>query len=154
MSKRRKIWLRWDTCDIAREQAKYLMEENPGELSDDEAFSMACRDQDLYEIEWDSLCDALTEQMTRINPHDRPWTGAVRNFGWLHQSGEARPFRADDGKTLLQNVLPHTECTFRIDFDFRKHLITINNAHHDAPMGGEMYYLKPMTRKQYEEWCY
>lgn len=40
MNKRVKVWLRWDTCDIAREQAKYLMDESDGELSEDEALSI------------------------------------------------------------------------------------------------------------------
>lgn len=149
---RRKVWLGWNTYEIARDQAKYLMDESDGELSEEEALSIVWRDSMLFDDEWECMCDALTEQMARINPHNRPWTGAVRNFGWRHVSGEARPFYAKDGSAFLQSVLPKTDCTFRIDFDFRKHLITINNAHHDAPMGGEMYYLKPMTQKQDNEW--
>ena len=140
-----KTYLVWDTCDIAEEQIKHLVEDEG--MSEHDAREDAYSDTDLYTWAWEDLCDCLTDQMKRINPRDRKWKGEVNNFGWRRQSGAAS-FDAKDGETLLQKVLPKTDCTFRIDFDFRQHLITINNAHHDAPMGGEMYYLRPMTQKE------
>ena len=136
------LYLVWDTCSIAQGQAEYLMEqakEEGRELSDDEAFQDACGDQDLYDIEWRDLCDNLTKLMNRINPDGYEWHCAVKNFGWRHQDGY-KDFRAEDGKKLLQEVLPKTDCTFKI-FDNGDH-IAINNAHHDAPCGGEMYFIE------------
>ena len=133
-------YLTWDTCDIAQGQAAYLQEENP-ELSEDEAFQQACGDSNLYDMEWESLCDCLTELMERINPDGLEWRADVRNAGWQKRSGH-KIFSANDGNKLLQEILPKTECTFKI-YDRQDH-IAIENAHHDSPMGGEMYYIRPI----------
>jgi hypothetical protein len=131
--------LSWDTCDIAQNQAQFLIEQAQDEgltLTEDQAFNDACEDQDLYDFEWRDLCENLTDIMNRINPEGCDWLCKVANFGWMHRNGH-KTFRANDGKKLLQEVLPETDCTFKI-FDHGDH-ITINNAHHDAPTGGEIY---------------
>lgn len=133
-------YLSWDTCDIAQGQAEFLREENP-ELSEDEAFAQACGDSEVYDMEWESLCDCLTELMNRINPDGSEWRVDVRDFGWQKQNGH-KVFSADDGQNFLWAILPRTECTFKI-YDRQDH-IAIDNAHHDSPMGGEWYYIRPV----------
>lgn len=96
----------------------------------------ACRDQDLYDITWQDLCENLTSLMNRINPDHCEWHCTVRNFGWRRLNGY-KDFKAEDGSALLQAVLPNTECTFKI-FDNGDH-IGLANSHHDAPTGGELY---------------
>jgi hypothetical protein len=89
-----------------------------------------------YELEWDYIIDHLTELMNEKNP-DGYWYAKVSNFGWRHLDGNTDFFNVDNGTELLRKVLPDTDCSFTIydeDYGFR-----INNAHHDAPMGGEIY---------------
>jgi hypothetical protein len=100
----------WDTCDIAQAQADYLKEDHP-ELSDDERFRMACEDPNLYESEWACLCDYLTELMGR-NQHGG-WRAKISNFGWRSLNGK-KLFHAANGKELLREVLPQTDCTFKV----------------------------------------
>lgn len=66
------------------------------------------------------------------------------NFGWLHQDGE-KTVRASDGADLLRAILPNTDCTWEVyhyiePFTGKKGL-ALQNWHHDAPMGGEWYYI-------------
>ena len=130
--------LRWDTCQIAQDQAKHLVEE--GEYEDeDKAFQDACADSDLYEMEWEYLCECLTEWMKEINP-DGSWDAEVTGFGWRRLSGR-KALEAGDGRTLLLEILPRTECTFTIHH--RGDHIALENAHHDAPTGGEWYHIRP-----------
>lgn len=137
--------LRWSTYEVIEDQVKFLTQTEG--LSEDKARESAYADEDIITWAWEDLCDCLTGLMKRINKHDRTWGAEVSGFGWRGQSGVAT-FRAEDGEALLQKVLPDTDCTFTMYFDFRKHLITINNAHHDKPMGGEMYYIRPLTLKE------
>jgi hypothetical protein len=129
----------WDTCDIAQAQAEYLKETGEHEgKTDGELFQMACADPDLYEWEWQSLCDSLTHLMNR-NPHGG-WKAEVRNFGWRSLNGH-KVFRATTGNALLRQVLPQCECTFKV-FRYGRGL-AIQNAHHDSPVGNEWYYISP-----------
>lgn len=139
------ITLRWSIYEIVKDEADYLMEEHG--LDEDEAFEQAGADDDLIRDEWESLCEALTDLMKRINPHGRRWIAEVQNFGWRSQDGHA-VFDVQTGEELLQKALPETDCTFTIYFDFRRRLISIDNAHHDKPMGGEWYYFRPATLRE------
>jgi hypothetical protein len=130
--------LTWDTLDVIESQVELLREEHP-DRDDDALFQMAAEDGDLLDFEWDDLCDALTEAMGEINP-DGLWYAAVSNFGWRHLSG-TKTFRACTGRELLRCVLPQTECSFKIYRD--GDLLQIDNAHHDAPTGGEWYSIVP-----------
>jgi len=135
----------WDTCEIAREQAKFLVEQAKEEgktLDEEQAFELATNDYDLYQFEWDCLCDELTEIMSRINPDGR-WYCEVSNFGWRHLDGHCR-FKAESGRVFLQAVLPKTDCTFKL-YDRGSHIV-VDNAHHDAPCGGETYTIEPDKR--------
>lgn len=133
----------WDTLAITESQAEYLLElaeiENRN-LSKEAAFLDAQKDTDLYDFEWQDLCEHLTALMQRINPDKRDWTACVENFGWRNLSGH-KEFRADDGKKLLEEILPKTDCTFKI-FDRKDH-IALQNFHHDSPTGNEWYRIEP-----------
>ena len=94
------------------------------------------------EFEWEHLIECLTTFMKEINPEGELWYATMENFGWRHLNGE-KTFDAGEGEKLLQQLLPRTECTFKVWFDKEAKKITIDNAHHDAPTGGEMYYVTP-----------
>ncbi len=135
-------YVTWDTCDIARNQAEFLKEqhkeETGEELDDDKAFQQACEDWFIFESEWDSVCECLTELMTKINPNSYRWRADVSNFGWRKQDGY-KSFKAEDGKKLFQEVLPNTECTFEVWYEEGDEEFAITNRHHDSPCGGERY---------------
>jgi len=139
MSTLGKLVLEWDTCDIAKAQAEFLKETGDyPDKTDDDLFRLACEDSDLYQWQWQWLCDQLTEMMGR-NPHGG-WKAVVSNFGWRSLNG-CKFFRAETGKQLLSEVLPKTDCTFKIYRYGRG--IAINNAHHDSPTWNEWYYIQP-----------
>lgn len=132
-------YVSWDTCTIAEGQAKWLIEcaKEAGETLDEKkAFQQACEDSDLYAREWDDMCSSLTELMQRISPDYDYWAVRVTNFGWRKLDGY-KEFRAEDGKKLLQEILPKTDCTFEI-YD-QGDSIRLANRHHDSPCGGESY---------------
>ena len=140
-------FLVWDTCAIAEHQAKFLVE--TGEVADeDEGFALACADSDLYAFAWDDLTECLTETLKDINP-DGYWHAEVENFGWRNQNGYA-DFEATDGRTLLSNILPNTDCTFKVFLD-PDNTLRIQNFHHDAPTGNEWYTLKAVTEREFAE---
>ena len=124
----------WDTYEITKNQADFLIES--GECDEeDEAFNQARQDSDLITFERERLTEALTEKLQEINP-DGYWHAEVSNFGWRNQDGH-KQFIADDGQTFLREVLPETDCTFRIYFVDKE--IRIQNFHHDSPVGNEWY---------------
>ena len=138
----------WDTCAITQGQAEFLVEqamENGETLTKEQAFNDACEDGDVISMAWDDETSYLTTIMEDINK-EGAWYVEVNNFGWRHLNG-FKYFRADDGQDLLHKLLPQTDCTFSIyrrkdEATGQEHLV-INNAHHDAPCGGEMYYIYP-----------
>lgn len=93
--------------------------------------------------EWDDLIMELTGIMKTINP-DNYWTAKVKNYGWIKKDGEKEIFFADTGKKLLQEILPDTECSFKI-YKYKNGL-AINNAHHDSPCWTEWYYVIPTLK--------
>lgn len=97
--------------------------------------------QDTYQFEWEWLCDEISEFMKAVNP-DSSWHARVTGFGWRNLDGEAH-FHAENGGKLLSSVLPRTECVFKVWLNKDKKTITIDNAHHDKPAGGEIYRITP-----------
>lgn len=139
------LFLEWDTFAITQHQAAYLVE--TGDAADeDEGFNLACMDSDLFQFEWDCLLDNLTEQLNTMNPNGF-WSGEVTNFGWNKRQGFTE-FQADNGRDFLANILPKTDCTFRIYIEDER-VLKIQNFHHDSPTGNEWYTLTPLT----EELC-
>lgn len=141
--KNKKPILTWDTCDITEYAVKDLLEQGP-ELTEDEAHERVYNDSDLFDMEWECLCDRLTEEMEHTFKSEYLYCEGC-NMGWMHRNGH-KYFRADSGEKLLHEVLPKTDCTFKI-FKYGKTLV-INNAHHDAPTGGEIYIIKQATQKE------
>ena len=111
--------LTWDTCDY----------DGPDEM----------------EWGWEDLTSRVTEFIQKVHP-DGDWRAVVTNFGWQNQNGYS-DFDAGDGSKMLQAVLPNTSCTFKMWLDEEAKTITINNAHHDKPTGGEIYVIKPQERE-------
>lgn len=128
----------WDTCDIAEERKQYLMEEE--DMTEKEAEENAYNDPDLYSFEWDCLIDNLTELMEKLSHDPMYWYATVEGFGWRNQSGY-KVIKASDGRTLLRELLPDTDCTFRIYK--RRNMLIVRNWHHDSPMGNEYYTIRP-----------
>lgn len=121
------------------------------EYSDDETND----DSSYTEEDYQDMLFELGTAALKLNPSDRLWNASVSNFGWRHVDGQIkRPFKAYDkdpvvvGRTILSKILPDAECFFSISVDYRKRLLSINNAHHDAPTGGEIYTVKPLTLKE------
>ncbi|MGW8178174.1 MAG: hypothetical protein ACWGQW_05310 [bacterium] len=100
-------------------------------------------DEEMWAYE--DLTSELTLFMKDINP-DGQWRALVENFGWMNQNGHAS-ITAHNGVDLLQGVLPRTQCTFKVWMDKEGKKITIDNAHHDKPTGGEMYYITPQENE-------
>lgn len=129
--------LTWDTCLITKDHADFLRQQDSS-LTDEEAFRRACEDGDLLQYEFDALSDALTDLMTKHETTS--WVATVENFGWRALSGR-KAFVARDGRELLRQVLPNTDCTFKV-FEEGDHL-AIQNWHHDSPTGKEWYRIYP-----------
>lgn len=101
----------------------------------------AYNDQDGYDWAWESMTEDLSNLMETVNPgKPKLWRVNMRGFGWMKEDADGT-VQADTGVELLRKILPNTDCSFRIYKEGRG--IKINNAHHDAPMGGEMYYITP-----------
>lgn len=107
-----------------------------GEVTEAELLAGIQEDYEAFEIAREELNDQLTEIMQRLNPDGRGWRAEVKNFGWRALDGY-KEFEAEDGQKLLEQILPQTECVFKI-YDRGDH-IAINNAHHDSPVFAEWY---------------
>ncbi len=130
----------WDTCEIAMNQAKYLLE-NGEVVNEDKGFELACQDCDLLKFEWESLTNTLTETLNAVNP-DGYWQAKVTGFGWRGQEGY-KDFEADTGSNFLKNILLETDCSFKLFMD--KSIIRIQNFHHDSPTGNEWHTIQPAS---------
>lgn len=128
-------YLVWDTTEILNAKAKHLIETGEAD-HDEEGFTIACADPYLLNDEWECLTNDLSEKLKAINPVGY-WHMKAKNFGWQNLSG-TKDFEADNGKTFLSEILPKTECTFRIYIDSTE-VIKIQNFHHDSPVGNEWY---------------
>lgn len=153
MSEEQKPVLTWLPNEIAEDEARSRVEmaldqeDEPAGLSTAE-FDERVQDElsevylssDYLESEWESLCEELTCLMNEVNPDENLWYVQMDNFGWRKLSG-AKTFRASSGTELLREVLPQTDCYFKI-YHPDGH-IAINNAHHDSPCWKEMYHIYP-----------
>jgi len=134
----------WDTCEIAKAQAAFLISEGFTK-GEDEALQSAFEDYDLYALEWEYLLDHLTDLMKERNP-DGNWHAEMSNFGWRGTNGH-KLFFAETGEELLRAILPKTDCQFKI-FDYRATGLALQNYHHDAPTGKEWYHIEPASMCQ------
>jgi len=93
------------------------------------------------EWNWEELCNDLTELLTQMKNGDSRWKARVENFGWRNLKGE-KSFTAESGEELLKEILPDTDCRFRVYLDADSDVISIQNFHHDSPTGNEWYYIE------------
>lgn len=104
-------------------------------------------DDDEYGSNYDELTDALTtELMPKVQEtsghNSYGWLVDVENFGWQKsRTREPVLIITECGKELLRKILPACECSFKI-FNCGDYIL-IDNAHHDAPCGGELYTIRP-----------
>ena len=106
-----------------------------------------CDDEMDVNFEWENFLSELDEIIKTINPNGY-WKAEVENSGWRKLNGYAY-FQANTGKSFLHNLLPKTECHFKI---FKQgNTLKVQNYHHDSPMGDEWYTLKSITEKQYNK---
>ena len=115
-----------------------------------------CDDPDIVDEEWEYMADLITEKMKELDLGNHRWGAHVENFGWRKLAG-AKHFEAENGKDLLNGVLPQTDCHFFIyDYSFVNETkeeikgLKINNYHHDSPTGAEWYYVVPLTDEQWD----
>lgn len=157
--KKEKPIMTYDECGIVDTETEYRIDEaqqeQESELNNDDQEIIrkeVLEDSDVFERAYEDLTEYLTEvmqDMTKRNYYKDRWKATVNNFGWLKQNG-FKTFKAENGKELLEAILPETDCTFKIFKDGRNG-IKIQNYHHDSPMGNEWYYIKPMTTKEVEK---
>jgi len=92
---------------------------------------------------WDDFMMELDTLLDDRNP-SRKWFAKVKGFGWRNLDGHKR-FEAKDANDFLNEILPKTECHFKI-FEYGKDGIAIQNYHHDSPVGNEWYYVVADTK--------
>jgi hypothetical protein len=96
-------------------------------------------DADESSFAWDDLIYELMEILKKKSPTGN-WHIEVKNFGWRNLNGE-KDFHVDNARAWLCNILPDTQCKFKIHNYGRG--LAIQNFHHDNPTGNEMYYCLP-----------
>lgn len=126
----------WDTCQIAKDEATYFMEEFPEDYPDeDAAFHAVCGDRDLYDREWECLMEWVTFWL-EDHEYDVFYVEAD-NLGWRNLSGCAR-FAIDpgDAATFIRKIVGiDADCTFKF-FEGQKGTILQGTVwHHDSPTG-------------------
>jgi len=108
-------------------------------------------DPEINQENWDDTMQQLTHLLIDIsirNSYHHFWNVQASGMGWRSTSGEAQ-VRASTGAELLQKILPHTDCHFRI---FRQHnTLRLQNYHHDSPVGNEWYTITAMNSKAVDQ---
>lgn len=126
----------WDTYQIAKAEAEFLVEERPEDYPDeDAAFHAVCGNSDLYEHEWEYLIDWIREW---LEEHEyEVFYVEADNLGWRNLSGQCL-FSIDpgDASTFIHKVIGiDADCTFKF-FEGRNGAILQGTVwHHDSPMG-------------------
>ncbi len=92
-------------------------------------------DDDGFQLE--NLCNDLSEYLDKVSKYGVFYV-SVKNFGWQSKSGH-KAFKAIDATKFLQEILPDTDCHFRIYYNENHNQINIQNFHHDSPCGNEWY---------------
>lgn len=99
------------------------------------------------DIEWEDLNHVLSEILSQMNPCGY-WKCEVQNFGWRNVSG-FQFVQTIDGEELLRKILPKTECFFKI---FKEgNMLVLQNFHHDSPVGNEHYYIKKVSKRDFNK---
>lgn len=146
MAKTGRLIAAWDSSEMFENEIKYHLENREdeikeGTITEQEIRTQVYNDHDLLSNEWDWFMEHLSEIIVKKNP-DGYWKAVVNNFGWRSLDGH-KFLHANNCKELLREILPNTDCTFRI-FNYGKG-IAIQNFHHDSPCGREWYYITPCS---------
>lgn len=120
----------YDVYDIWRSQMDYYIEEEG--MTEEEA-SSAFSDSDIYEWAWDDFVDMITDLMHEMPNYTGYWHVEGWNLGWRNDTGYA-DIQADDGRTLLQGILPKTDVTLQVTKPDEGTML-IKCWHHDSPTG-------------------
>jgi hypothetical protein len=135
-----RTYIGWDSAQVTQSQADFLQSEDPT-LSDTDAFMKACEDSFLQEDAYNDFIEDLNTELSKRKFKSNKWYATVTGFGRRGLSGEAT-FMADNGRDFLRGILPDTDCSFKVYTDNPKKL-SIQNWHHDSPMGNEWYEVSP-----------
>ena len=133
-------WIGWDVDQIIQNQLEFLRDNDPefSMLSEEEQYESVCQDQDLLRFEWEDFLGFLDDWVADLNPNG--WFYCeVKNFGWRKLNGE-KEFRARNAKEFLREILPDTDCTFKIFQEPGQ--LRIVNRHHDNWDGSEEYIIR------------
>ena len=147
MPKVGKLLTEWDESELVENEIKYQLEDNEEGLTEEEIERDVYNDGELLNICFDGFAEHLTEILRKKNK-DGFWRVTVSNFGWRNTNGE-KAIRIDNAQELIRQILPDTDCTFKI-YNYSKGLV-IQNFHHDSPVGKEWYYLTPIKESTYEK---
>ena len=126
----------WDTHQIAKDEAVYLVEEYPEDYPDeDTAFQAACASSLLYEDSWEHLMDWVREW---LEEHEYEiFCVEADDLGWRNLSGQCL-FSIDpgDASTFIRKIVGiDADCTFKF-FEGQNGAILQGTVwHHDSPMG-------------------
>ena len=151
MSKIGKLVIEWDENKVIEEEIKFQLEESKQEIEAGETTEESIRngiyaDSYIVEVNFNSFIEDLTAIMNK-KCKTNYWKAEVNNFGWRRSNGN-KVFQAEGAKELMNNMLPNTQCTFKI-YNYGNGL-AIQNFHHDSPTGKEWYYIKPIAESTYE----
>lgn len=135
------IHLVWDEHEIIKAQARYLLEEGEA-ANENEAFEMACGDNDHVCFEYEDFLEDFSAILKRLSPKGC-FHIEGQNMGWRHLSGEL-DLDAQDAQSFIARSFPHTN-QWRLEGEYDPSLkcLTYLLYHHDAP-GGEKYEVTPM----------
>jgi hypothetical protein len=149
--------LSWIPYNISEEEARYRVQEAADQNAEhldpksaefdvrvQETLQGILADLDYLSFEWETLCEDLTVLMNDVNPNSDEWFAEVSNFGWQQMDG-TKSFSATTGEELLREILPETDCHFKIYHPPEENQIVINNAHHDSPVWNEFYCIHPAS---------
>lgn len=99
-------------------------------------------DDDPYR--WEEFLENFQDHLDSMMPENCRWLAKVENFGWRKQSGE-KEFKAGDAEEMLRQILPKSECHFKIWIDMEGQEIRLQNFHHDSNSGDEIYVVHPSS---------
>jgi len=168
----------WDDSDIIDAQVKYLTEEDnddylerlskamakiEGERTEqeilrvknklkDEIRDEVSRDQFIFDQAFDDLNEDLTQtlrDLTKTQDGETMYFKVnVSGFGWQKLTGY-KYMKVQDGKELLRETLPDTQCIYLIFKVKHGKKLAMQNFHHDSSTGSEWYVITPIAYSTY-----
>jgi hypothetical protein len=117
----------------------------------EEIRSEVLEDQDIFEMAFNDLNEELTQALRALtktqNGETMYFRVNVNDFGWRKQTGY-KYMKVQDGKELLRETLPDTQCIYRFFKVRHGKKLAMQNFHHDSPMG-EWYVITPIAYSTY-----